>query len=84
MKKSRIHLDAMREVYMMAVLNLKTARDKCKPPINDQNKTDFKVGDMVLLKIHTLMTAFDSKYHPSFRICRQLSDKAYNMQDKSL
>ena len=29
-EKCKIHLDAMREIYMM-VLNLKTARDKCPP-----------------------------------------------------
>ena len=27
-EKCRIHLDAMQEIYMMAVLNLKMARDK--------------------------------------------------------
>ena len=30
-KKCRIHLDAMWEIYMMAVLNLRIARDKCYP-----------------------------------------------------
>ena len=35
---------------MMTVLNLKTPRDKCPPPIKDPHKTNFKVGDMVLLK----------------------------------
>ena len=68
-EKCRIDLDAMRGLYMMAVLNLKRARDKYPPPINDPNKTDFKVGDMVLLKNNTLMRTFDSKYKLSFRIC---------------
>ena len=40
----------MREVYMMTVLSVKTARDKFPSPINDPDRTDFKVGDMVLLK----------------------------------
>ena len=43
-----IYLDVIREIYMMTILNLKTARDKCPPPIIDPHKTDFKVGDMVL------------------------------------
>ena len=34
---------------MMMVLNLKTARD-VSIPVYDPNRTDFKVGDMVLLK----------------------------------
>ena len=32
-KRCKIQLDTMREMYMMAVLNLKIARDKC-PPCN--------------------------------------------------
>ena len=36
--KCRKHLDAMREVYMMVVLNLETDGDKCPPPIKDPNK----------------------------------------------
>ena len=45
------------EIYMMTVLNLKTARDQCPPLIIDPQKSYFKVGDMVLLKSHTLTTA---------------------------
>ena len=52
-EKCRIHLDAMQEMYMMAILNLKTARDKCPPPIRDLDKKIFKIGDMVLIKNHT-------------------------------
>ena len=58
----------------MAILNLKTARDKCPPPIRDPDKTDFKIGDMVLIKNHTPKDAFDSNYKPSFRICKKISD----------
>ena len=35
---------------MMAVLNIKTAIDKCPPPIQDQDNAEFKVGDMVVLE----------------------------------
>ena len=28
-----IHLDAMREIYMVMVLNLTKANDKCSPPL---------------------------------------------------
>ena len=34
----------------MAILNLITTRDKCTPPFGDLDKTDFKAGDMVLIK----------------------------------
>ena len=38
----KIYVDAMREIYVMAVLNLKIARDKCPPPSEDPNKTVVK------------------------------------------
>ena len=64
----RIYLDAIREIYMMAVLNLKVARDRCPPLTLDPNKAEFKVGDMVLLKNHAQTNTFDAKYKPSFKI----------------
>ena len=39
----------MREIYMIAVLNLKAARDKCTHPIIDPDKAKFKIEDMVLM-----------------------------------
>ena len=51
---------------MMAILNLKKTRDKCPSQIRDQDKTDFKIGDMVLINTNT---PFDSKYKLIFRIC---------------
>ena len=54
------------EIYMMIVLNINPARDKCPSPITDSHKTDFKVGDMVLLKNHTTTTALDGKYKTSY------------------
>ena len=59
--KCRIHFDVMWEIFMMAILNLKTARDKYPLPIRDPDKTDFKIGDMVLIKNHTPKDTFDSK-----------------------
>ena len=44
---------------MIPVLNLKMARDKCPPTIGDPYKTDFKIGDMVLIKKHTPKDASD-------------------------
>ena len=72
----------MQERYMMAVLNLKIARNKCPPHIKDPNKTEFKIGDMVLLKNHTPTEAFDSKYKPSFKICKIVSVKAFDVQEQ--
>ena len=59
-----MYLDAMREIYLMAVLNLMTTRGKCLPPTWDPVKTQFKVGDMVLLKSHSSTSAFNAKYNP--------------------
>ena len=82
-EKCRIHLDAMREIYIMTVLNLKIVGDKCPPPLRNPHETDFKVGDMVLLKNHTLTKGFDVKYKTSYRICKWLLDKAFDIQDNT-
>ena len=37
-----IQLDSMREIYIMALPNLKAARDKCSLPVRDQDKAEFK------------------------------------------
>ena len=68
---------------MMVVSNLKMTKDKCLPPGRDPDKTDFKIGDMVLMKNHSPKDAFDSKYKPSFRICKKISDKAFDVQDSA-
>ena len=82
-KKYRIHLDAMQEIYTMSVLNLKMALDKCLPPVTDLNKTNFRIGGMALIKNHTPKDTFDLKYKPSFRICRKISDKVFDVQDSA-
>ena len=79
----KIQLDAMREIYKMAVLNLKTARDKCHPPIQDPDNAELKIEDMILLKNHAPTDAFDAKYKHKFRICKQISDKAFDVQDSA-
>ena len=63
----------------MEIINLKSTRDICPPQIRDADKTEFKIRDMVLLKTHTQMNAFDSKYKPSFRMCTRISDKAFDV-----
>ena len=63
----------------MTALNLKTTTDRCLPPTNDPNKTDFKVAYMVLLKKHTMTTAFNTKNKPSYRVLKQLSNKAFDI-----
>ena len=61
----------------MAALNLKMARNKYPPQIRDPNKTNSKIGD------HTPKDTFDSKYKPSFIICKKISDKASDVQDST-
>ena len=57
----------------MAVLNLKTARDKCPSQIRDPSKTNVKIGDMVLIRSHTPKDTSVSKYQHSFIICKKFS-----------
>ena len=64
---------------MMAILDLKTSRDKYLSPLRDLDKTDLKIGDMVLIKNHTSKDTFDSKYRPSFRIYKKILDKVFDV-----
>ena len=45
---------------MVAVLNLKRAREKCLPLTGNPDKNEFKVNDLVLLKNHASTSAFDT------------------------
>ena len=63
---------------MMAVL-----RDKCPSPIRDQDKTDFKIVDMVLIKKVYHKDTFDAKYKPSFRLCKKILGKAFHVQNSA-
>ena len=38
---------------------------------------------MVLIKKYTPKDAFDSKYNPSFRICKKSSDKVFDVEDSA-
>ena len=53
------------------------------PPNIDPYETNFKIGGMVLLKNHTPTTTLDVKYSTSHWICKQLSDKAFDIKDSS-
>ena len=59
----RIYLDAIREIYMMAVLNLKIDQDK-RSPIKDPDKAKLKVGDMVLMNSHAPTSALTLNTNP--------------------
>ena len=60
----------MRKIYMMTVLNLKTARDKCPPPIIDPHKTDFKVGRHGSFEESHPNYSIGVIYMTSYQICK--------------
>ena len=77
----RIHLNAMREIYMMAVLNLKMSPDWYPPQTGNPQNTDLKVGDLILIKNQTPQSAFDTKYKPSYHIVKKIGEKPFDVQD---
>ena len=79
--KCRIHLDAMQDIYIMAVLNLKMSQDRYPPPTGNPQNTDLKVGDLILIKNQAPQSAFDTKYKPSFCIVKKIREKAFYVQD---
>ena len=46
----KIHLDVMREVYMLVMLNLKMSHNRYPPPMGDPCNKALKIGDLVLIK----------------------------------
>ena len=77
----KIHLDAMREVYMLVVLNLKMLHDRYPPPMGNLLNDELKKGDLVLIKNQTLQSPFSARYEPSYRIIKKIGDKSYHVQD---
>ena len=57
----KIHLDAMRGVYMLAVLNLKMSHDRYPSPIGNPYNDKLKIGDLVLIKNQTAQSPFDAR-----------------------
>ena len=71
----------MREIYMMAVLNLKMSWDWYPPLTGSPQNTDLKVGDLVLIKNQAPHSTFDTKYKPGYCIVKKIREKAFDMQD---
>ena len=48
---------------------------------SNPTKANFKIGDMVLLRNHTPKDTFNSEYKQSFQICKNISDRIFEVQD---
>ena len=59
----KIHLDAMREVYMLGVLNLKMSHDRYPTPMGNAHNEELKIGHLMLIKNQTPQSPFDAKYN---------------------
>ena len=77
----RIHLNVMREIYMMAVLNFKMSWDHYPPLTGNPQTADLKVGDLILIKNQAPHSTFDAKYKPSYCIMKKIGEKAFDVQD---
>ena len=77
----KIHLDAIREVSMLAVLNLKMSHNRNPPPMGNPHNQELKIGDLVIIKNQTNQSLFDVKYKPSYRIIKTIGYISFDMQD---
>ena len=59
-------LHTMREVYLLAVLNLKMFHDRYPPPVGNPYNDELKIGDLVVIKNQTPQSPFDAKYTPGY------------------
>ena len=77
----KINLDAMREVYMLVVLNLKMSHDRYPSPMGNPHNEELKIGDLVLMRNQTPQSPFDARYKPSYRIIKRIGEKSFDLQD---
>ena len=54
----KIHLDAMKEVYILVVLNLKMSCDRYPLPMGNPHNDELKIGDLLLIKNQTPQSPF--------------------------
>ena len=71
----------MKEVYMLALLNLKMSHDRYTPPMSNPHNDEIKTGDLMLIKNQTPHSPFNSKYNPSYQIIKKIGDRSFNVQD---
>ena len=71
----------MREVYMLAMLNLSMSDDRYPPLTGNPCNNDLKVGDLVLIKNQTPQSPFHAKYKPNCQIIKKIGHKSFNVQD---
>ena len=73
----KIHLDAIREVYMLAVLKLKMSCNRYPPPTGNPCNEEIKIGDLVLIKRQTPQSPLNVKYKLSYRIIKRIGKKIF-------
>ena len=80
-KSSLLLIEMLREVFMLAVRNLKKAIDKQN--INRAKQPQkFKLRYLVHLKNHMKQTC-NTKYMPNVHICKGINEKAYDLQEST-
>ena len=62
------YLSMLREIYMMAILNLKMSHGQYPPPTGNPQNIDLKTGALILTKIQAPESPFDMKYKPNYCI----------------
>ena len=68
----KIYLETMREVYMLAVLNLKMSHDRYPTPRSNPCNDELNIGDLVLMKNQTAQTSCNAKNKPSYYIIKKI------------
>ena len=73
----------MREIYVMAVLNLQMSWDWYPPQTSNHKNADLKVGDLILIKTQAPHSTFVVKYKPVYCIVKKIGEKAFDVQDQT-
>ena len=62
-----IHLDKLKEAYMLAALNTKEAYSKLSKQKYD-DIPHYNIGDLFMIKSFDKISSWDAKYIPTFRM----------------
>ena len=75
-----ICLDKLRQGYMLAALNTKEPHSKKSKQIYD-DIPNYKIGDLVMIRIFKKKSYRDAKYVPNFRVVHLIGSRQMEVSD---
>ena len=75
-----IHLDKLRQIYMLAALKMREAQSKQTKQRYDEI-SKFKIGNLVMIKNFDSKSTWDAKHIPNFRVVCLIASRQLEVSD---